>query len=244
MRDGDQVSRSALWLRDAMGGLSVAGLLVPEAVAYAGIAGLAPGRALAAGVAGGLAYAFAGRSRFAILGPTSSSAAILAAALTSLSALDDPALAHDPALRASLTTGMIAIVGMLFLGLRLFRLGNLSGFISRPVLKGFAFGLALTIIIKQMPKLFGIAAPSGSVWAVLGGIAAQTHAWNMPSMVLGGVTLATLLILRRWPALPGALLVLLGAVALGVFARPEQWGSPLPDQSRSILAGQRYRPSR
>lgn len=227
MRDGDQVSRKPSWLRDTMGGLSVAGVLVPEAVAYAGIAGLAPGRALAAGVAGGLAYALAGRSRFAILGPTSSSATILGAALTSLAALDDPALAHDPALRTGLTTGMIAIVGLLFLGLGLFRLGNLSGFISRPVLKGFAFGLALTIIVKQLPKLFGIAAPSGSVWAVLGGIAAQVHGWNLPSLALGGGTLAALLALRRWPALPGALLVLLGAVTLGAFGRPEQWGIAL-----------------
>jgi MFS superfamily sulfate permease-like transporter len=230
MRDGDQASRAAtgpIWWRDAVGGLSVAGLLVPEAVAYAGIAGLPAGRALAAGVAGGLIYALAGRSRFAILGPTSSSAAILAAALTSLSALDDPALAADPALRASLTTGMIAIVGVLFLGLRLFRLGNLSGFISRPVLKGFAFGLAVTIIVKQMPKLFGIPAPSGTVWDVIAGIIARHDAWNLPSMALGGATLAAVLVLRRWPAVPGALLVLLCAVALGALGRPEQWGIAL-----------------
>ncbi|MDE1915171.1 MAG: SulP family inorganic anion transporter [Sphingomonadales bacterium] len=214
-------------VRDLPPGLSVAGVLVPEAVAYAGIAGLAPGRALIAGVAGGLTYALAGRSRFAILGPTSSSAAILGAALVSLSSLDDPALAHDPALRASLATGMIAIVGLLFLGLRLFRLGNLSGFISRPVLKGFAFGLALTIIVKQLPKLFGMAVASKSVWGVLHDLALGADRWNWPSLVLGGGTLAALLTARRWPALPGALIVLIAAMALGLLGHPESWGVAL-----------------
>jgi len=230
MLDGEQASRwrqAAQGWRDIPGGLSVAGLLVPEAVAYAGIAGLAPGRALIAGVAGGLAYALAGRSRFAILGPTSSSAAILGAALASLSTLDDPVLAADPALRGSLATGLIALVGVLFLGLRLFRLGNLSGFISRPVLKGFAFGLALTIIVKQLPKLLGIAAPSGALWDVLWGMAAQAEHWNWPSVVLGAGTVAVLLVLRRWPAVPGALLVLVGAVVLGTVGRPEAWGVAL-----------------
>jgi MFS superfamily sulfate permease-like transporter len=215
------------WARDVPPGLSVAGVLVPEAVAYAGIAGLAPGRALIAGVAGGLAYALAGRSRFAILGPTSSSAAILGAALASLSTLDDPVLGHDPALRASLATGMIAIVGVLFLGLRLFRLGNLSGFISRPVLKGFAFGLALTIIVKQLPKLFGMAVSSGTVWGVLWDLARGFERWNWPSLVLGGGTVAALLVARRWPALPGALIVLVSAVVLGVLGHPERWGVAL-----------------
>lgn len=229
MRDGLTTSRGATtwpW-RDIPGGLSVAGLLVPEAVAYAGIAGLPPGRALIAGVAGGLAYAVAGRSRFAILGPTSSSAAILAAALTSLSLLDDPALGHDPAVRAGMATVMIALVGVLFLGMWLFRLGNLSGFISRPVLKGFAFGLALTIIVKQVPKVLGIAAPAGSLWHVLAQMAAQSHAWNLPSIALGLVTLAALLVLRRWPVVPGALVVLIAAVALGTVSHPERWGVAL-----------------
>ena len=76
IREKNQAQSSAA---DVLAGLAVAGLILPEAVAYAGIAGLAPGHALAAGIAGGLAYALAGRSRFAIVAPTSSSAAILAA---------------------------------------------------------------------------------------------------------------------------------------------------------------------
>jgi MFS superfamily sulfate permease-like transporter len=72
--------------RDLLTGLGLAGLLLPEAVAYAGMAGLAPGRAIVAAVAGALAYAVLGRSRYAVIAPTSSSAAILGAALIGLSA--------------------------------------------------------------------------------------------------------------------------------------------------------------
>jgi len=66
---------------DLVAGLSVAGLMLPEAVAYAGIAGLQPQRAILAAIAGCLFYALVGHSRFAIVTPTSSSAAILAATL-------------------------------------------------------------------------------------------------------------------------------------------------------------------
>jgi len=111
--------------------------------------------------------------------------------------------------------------------LRLFRLGNLSGFISRPVLKGFAFGLALTIILKQCPKLLGIPATSGSVWTMVWGMGAQASHWNWPSVGLGVGTVAALLMLRRWPAVPGALLVLVGAVALGTWGQPQAWGIAL-----------------
>ena len=67
-----------LAIGDVLAGLAVAGLILPEGVAYAQIAGLPAGRALAAGIAGGLAYVLVGRSRFAVLSPTSSSAAIVA----------------------------------------------------------------------------------------------------------------------------------------------------------------------
>jgi MFS superfamily sulfate permease-like transporter len=96
-------------IRDCITGLSVAGLMLPEGVAYAGIAGLSPGRALAAGIAGGLTYAVIGRSRFAIISPTSSSAAILAAALAGLS--------RDPATREMMATALVAIAGCIFLAL-------------------------------------------------------------------------------------------------------------------------------
>ncbi|HWU03668.1 MAG TPA: SulP family inorganic anion transporter, partial [Novosphingobium sp.] len=212
--------------RDIVTGLSVAGLMLPEAVAYAGIAGLPPGRALAAGVAGGLAYALVGRSRFAVLSPTSSSAAILGAALTGLAGAT-LAQGADPAQRGAMATGLVAMVGVLFLALSAFRMGNLSGFVSRPVLRGFAFGLAITIIIKQLPKLFGVAVAGGPVWRILRELAQAAPRWNGPSLLIGLASVAALLALRRAPRLPGALLVIAAGVALGQAFDPAAWGVAL-----------------
>jgi len=188
---------TAIWQArsiDLLAGLSVAGLLVPEAVAYAGIAGLAPGRALVAGVVGGLVYAIVGRSRFAVVSATSSSASILAAALGSLAAAPQMPGAVDG---DALATAMTLMVGVMFVGLGLFRLGGLAGFVSRPVLRGFAFGLAATIIIKQLPHLLRISVPGSTIGQVLAGIATHASQWHWPSLVLGLASLIGLVRLRR-----------------------------------------------
>lgn len=190
-------------------GVSVAGLLIPEAVAYSGIAGLAPGRALIAGIAGGLAYAILGRSRFAVVSPTSSSAVILAAALGSMTAAPD--------MRENMATAVTLTVGVMFAGLALFRLGGFAGFISRPVLRGFAFGLAITIIVKQLPKLAGTAVPRGSIGQVLFDLARQSADWHWASIGLGIAALAGLIAMRRSGTLPGPLIVIVAGIALGRF---------------------------
>ncbi|WP_295635981.1 SulP family inorganic anion transporter [Novosphingobium sp.] len=195
-----------LAISDVLAGLAVAGLILPEGVAYAGIAGLPPGRALAAGIAGGLAYLAVGRSRFAVLSPTSSSAAILAAALATLPG--------GPAERTGLASALVVAVGVIFIGLAAFRLGSLSGFVSRPVLRGFAFGLAVTIIVKQLPKLFGVTVSGGPIWSIVGGLLATREGWRIESLALGMLALGLLLALRRVPRVPGALVVLAGGIAL------------------------------
>ena len=133
---------------DLIAGISVAGLMLPESVAYAGIAGLPPNRAILASIAGCLVYTLFGRSRFAIVAPTSSSAAILAATLAI-----EPG---DPAVKAALATIAVGLAGILFLIAAAFRLGGVANFISRPVLRGFALGLAITIIVHQLPILVGV----------------------------------------------------------------------------------------
>lgn len=193
-------------LRDTLAGLSVAGLMVPEAVAYAGIAGLPPGRALIAAVTGGLAYAAIGRSRFAVVSPTSSSAAILAAAVASLA----PVRGVDPAV---LATALTLLAGLLFCGLALARLGSLAAFVSRPVLHGFAFGLAVTIIVRQLPHLAGIAVPAGSVGAVLRDCLRALPRWHLASLGCGTAALALLLLLKCWRAVPATLVVIVLGIA-------------------------------
>jgi MFS superfamily sulfate permease-like transporter len=195
---------------DLVAGVSVAGLMLPEAVAYAGIAGLAPGRAVLAAIAGSLAYALVGRSRFAIVSPTSSSAAILAAALA--------AMPGGAAAQGILATLAVAMAGALFLIAAALKLGGLTGFIARPVLRGFAFGLAITIILRQLPTMAGVSVSAPDIFRLAWRLIAAIQQWHPASVATGLVALAALLALRRIPAIPGAFLVLvLGIAASAAF---------------------------
>lgn len=194
-----------MYQRDWVAGISIAGLMLPEAVAYAGIAGLPPQRAIFAAIAGCLVYALIGRSRYAIVTPTSSSAAILAATLAAM-----PGAAAD---KAALATIVVAIVGVLFLAASVLRLGNLAAFISRPVLRGFAFGLAITIILRQLPVLAGLPVPASDVFHLIRTLASTLPQWHLPSAAVGVAALAALILLRRAPLVPGACLVLAAGIA-------------------------------
>ena len=191
---------------DFAAGLSVAGLLLPEAVAYAGIAGLPPQRAVVAAVAGCLAYAVLGRSRFAVVSPTSASAAILAATLATF-----PVGGGE---RATLATLAVAIAGLVFLLAWVARLGLLTGFIARPVLRGFAFGLALTIILRQVPAITGAAVEAGDLPRFVVALAGSFPRWHPASVACGLFALGALLAARRLPMLPGAFLVVLAGAGL------------------------------
>ena len=190
---------------DLIAGLSVAGLMLPETVAYAGIAGLPAQRGILAGIVGCLVYALVGRSRFAVVSPTSSSAAILAATLA--------ATPGDISVKLAAATVVTALVGGLFLLAGVARLGGLAGFISRPVLRGFAFGLAITIILRQLPALAGVKLNSPDLAHLIFDLAAAIPRWNMASLGVGLAALAVLMALRRFPAVPAAFLVLASGIA-------------------------------
>ncbi len=194
--------------RNLVAGLSVAGLMLPEAVAYAGIAGLPPQRAILAGIAGALAYSLIGRSRFAIVSPTSSSAAILAAALATL-----PGDATTKLLSATI---VVAMTGIVFLVAAAARLGGLTGFISRPVLRGFAFGLAITIVLRQLPAVTGVELHAGNIATLAIALVGSVPHWHVASIVTGAIAFAALLMLRRVPAVPGALMVLAGGIVASI----------------------------
>lgn len=200
---------------DLIAGLSIAGLLLPEAVAYAGIAGLPPQRAILAAIAGCLVYWIFGRSRFAFVSPTSSAAAILAATLT--------AIPGDDATRAAAATVVVALTAIFFLLAAAARLGWLAGFISRPVLSGFVFGLSVTIVIRQMPILVGFPVHAPDIFHVVAELLAALPRWNPASVAVGAAALIALLLLRRFPAIPGAFLVLAAGIAASTMLRlPEQ----------------------
>ena len=195
---------------DFIAGVCVAGLMLPEAVAYAGIAGLPAQRAIFAAIAGCLGYAIAGRSRFAIVSATSSSAVILAATLAAI-----PGALGD---KAALATIVVAMTGLLFLLASAAKLGAMTSFISRPVLHGFAFGIAVTIILHQLPIVTGVAVAAPDIARFAIALIASASSWNIVSLATGAIALAALLALRCAPAVPGALCVLIaGVVASHVF---------------------------
>jgi MFS superfamily sulfate permease-like transporter len=194
--------------QDALAGLSVAGLLLPSAIAYAAIAGLAPEHAIIATIIGLGVYALCGRSRFAMVAPTSSSAAILAAIVLSMQ--------HD-ATGAVIADAAILAAGLCFLIASALRAGALASFISRPVLSGFSFGIALTITIKQIPAIAGVTLPpsgSGGVFLVVWHLLAAGREFHFWSVVIGAVALGLLAVLRRIRGLPASALVLAAGVLL------------------------------
>ena len=201
---------------DLIAGVSMAGLLLPEGVAYAGIAGLPPQAGMLALFAGLAVYGLIGRSRFALVSATSSSAAVLGAATLSLAG-------HDAALPAALAAGLVLATGLAFLAAGALRLGSICSFISRPVLRGFSFGRALVIILKQLPKLAGMRASADSAPAAAWELLAQWPQWNASALALGVAALVALKLLARLPRLPGALLVIAAGIAaaqgLGLAAR-------------------------
>ncbi|MCU7248175.1 SulP family inorganic anion transporter [Pseudomonas koreensis] len=199
----DRQSRS----QDLLAGLSIAGLLLPEAVAYSSIAALPPQAGVIALFAGLLCYALMGTSRFAVVSATSSSAAVLAAATASLAG-------GDPSLRLGLAVGLVMMTGVLFLLAGLLKLGSVTSFIAKPVLRGFALGLAATIILKQVASVVDVHLTDSNLIRFLPQLLEQWPRWNLAG---AGVAVAALLVLMacaRFRRVPGGLIV----VALGVAA--------------------------
>lgn len=194
---------------DVLSGVSVAGLLLPEALAYSNLAGLAPQAGVIGLFAGLLFYAALGRSRYAIVTATSSSAAVLAAATLTLGGT-------DPMLRAAIATVLVTGCGVAFLLAAGARLGSLSNLIARPVLHGFSFGLALTIVLKQLPHLAGIDVHAVNFYGLLLALAHSVGRFQLWSFAVGIVAVLALQALGRLREVPGALLVIL----LGIIAAP------------------------
>ena len=193
---------------DLVAGVSMAGLLLPEAVAYSGIAGLPPQAGVLGLFAGLLVYGWIGRSRFAIVSATSSSAAVLGAATLSLAG-------PDAQLRAALAAALVLATGLAFLAAGAMRLGSICSFISKPVLRGFSFGLALVIIVKQWPHLTGAHSGAEGAAVVAWEVLAQLPHWHWRGLALGVASLAALALLTRLPKLPGALMVIAAAIVAG-----------------------------
>lgn len=182
---------------DLAGGLAVAAVTVPVGIANAQLAGLPPATGLYASVLPLLAYALAGSSHHLMLGASGAAAALVASAIA-------PLAGGDPARYLALTTMLTLLVGLICLVASLLRLGAIADFLSKPILVGFMNGLALSIVLGQLGPLFGIPLASVGLFPRALEFLGRLPEAHLPTLALGLLSLATLLVatrrLRRVPA--------------------------------------------
>jgi high affinity sulfate transporter 1 len=202
------------WLRhDIAAGLVLTTMLVPVGIAYAVASGVPGIYGLYATIVPLLAYALFGPSRILVLGPDSSLAAVILAVVLPLSG-------GDP-MRAVALAGMMAIVsGLVCIFAGLARLGFITELLSKPIRYGYMNGIALTVLISQLPKMFGFSVEDDGPVRKLVAIGASVLDGNanLTAFAVGFATLALILLLKKFRRVPGILLAVVGAtVAVGVF---------------------------
>jgi len=198
------------WLRhDILAGLVMTTMLVPVGIAYAEASGLPGISGLYATIVPLVAYALFGPSRILVLGPDSALAAVILAVVLPLSA-GDPHRAIDPG-------GVMAIVsGLVCVAAGLARLGFITELLSKPIRYGYMNGIALTVILSQIPKLLGFSVKADGPLRQAWGIAERMWGGgsNVTAFAIGGSTLALILALKRWPRVPGMLIAVSAATAV------------------------------
>jgi high affinity sulfate transporter 1 len=204
----------ATWLtRDIVAGIVLATMLVPVGIAYAVASGVPGIYGLYATIVPLLAYALFGPSRILVLGPDSSLAAVILGVVLPLSG-------GDP-YRAVALAGMMAVVsGVVCILAGIARLGFVTELLSKPIRYGYMNGIALTVLISQLPKLFGFSiesdGPLRNLWAIVEAILGGRANWA--AFAVGAGTLAVILLLKSSKRVPGILVAVVGATAIvGVF---------------------------
>lgn len=181
---------------------------MPQAVAYAQIAGLRPEAGLVAAPGALLGYALLGSSRTLIVSATSATAALSAATV-------GPLAEGGTSRYVTLSAALAIVTGAAFAAAGLLRLGGVADLISKPVLTGFLFGLGLTIAIGQLSKLFGVPAGSGDFFEQLWDLLSSLGETDALTLVVGAASVAFLVVLGRVaPGLPSSLLLLVGAIVV------------------------------
>jgi high affinity sulfate transporter 1 len=203
----------AAWLpRDVMAGLVLTTMLVPVGIAYALASGVPGIYGLYATIVPLLAYALFGPSRILVLGPDSSLAPVILAVVLPLSAGD--------AMRAVALASMMAVVsGLVCVLIGVLRLGFVTELLSKPIRYGYMNGIALTVLISQLPKLCGFsidsAGPLRDLVSITKGVLGGRVNWT--SFVVGTGTLAAILLLKPYKRIPGLLIAVVAAtIVVGV----------------------------
>jgi high affinity sulfate transporter 1 len=200
----------ATWLtHDIVAGVVLATMLVPVGIAYAVASGVPGIYGLYATIVPLLAYAVFGPSRILVLGPDSSLAAVILGVVFPLSG-------GDP-LRAVALAGMMAIVsGFVCILVGAARLGFITELLSKPIRYGYMNGIALTVLISQLPKLFGFSiegdGPLRKIWAIAEAVRDGRTNWT--AFAIGAGTLAVIFLLSDRKRVPGILVAVIGATAI------------------------------
>ncbi len=196
-----------------MAGLVMTTMLVPVGIAYAEASGLPGISGLYATIVPLLAYAIFGPSRILVLGPDSALAALILTVVQPLSG-------GDPQRAIALAGMMAAISGTICIVAGLARLGFITELLSKPIRYGYMNGIALTVLLSQVPKLLGFSlkaeGPLRQIWDIAKNV--QSGNTNIVALAIGGSTLVTILFLKRWRRVPGILIAVVGAtIAVAAF---------------------------
>jgi sulfate permease, SulP family len=192
--------------RDLLAGVTVAALALPSSLAYAEIAGLSPVIGLYALLLPAVAYALFGSSRQLIVGPDGSIAALVGAAIIPLAA--------TPEQRAPLAALLAILVGAVFLGGWVARLGWIADYFSRPVLIGYIHGIAIVLIVGQVGKLLGLSISGQTPPSEIIEVVREITDLSWTTLAVGLACLAALLLLGLVPRIPGPLIVVVLAIGI------------------------------
>ncbi|HEY2282617.1 MAG TPA: sulfate permease [Solirubrobacteraceae bacterium] len=224
--------RRASLRHDAVAGIVLAAILVPQGMAYAQLAGLPAATGLYTTVACLVGYAIFGPSRVLVLGPDSSISPLILAAIT-------PLLADGDTGTAIALAGMLAVlVGLTEIGLGLGRLGFVADLLSKEVQVGYMNGLGITIIVGQLPKLFGFSTSADSFLKEVRVFFEDLDQTHTTTLIVGVAVLALLVILPRVTRrVPAVLVAVVGVtVASAVLGLAEHGVDTVGSLPRGIPA--------
>ena len=195
------------WLRaDLIAGVTVAALIVPKNLGYAGIAGIPLQNGLYAAAAGAIVYAIFGSCRQISVGPSSGLAAVAASAVLAAGLLTEQDI-------ATFVAGITLASGLLYLLLALFRMGWIARFLSRAVVTGFLFGAAIDVVIGELPKLTGTEVTGSNPIQELRSWIGTLGEGQTATVVVGVIALVVVFGLRAVaPRVPGALVLVVGGL--------------------------------
>lgn len=204
---------------DVLAGLTVAGIAIPQSMAYAQLAGLNLTAGLYAAFFAMLVFAVLSSSKYVIMGPDAAMAALAGSAVI-------PLAAGDPTKAAALVAVLAMFIGFFAVVAVFARIGYIAEFLSRPILLGYMAGLALVIIATQLPSVFGIPAPVntnfiGSVWYLISNLSSVhvlTFSLGMSALIFG------LYITRNYNRFPAGLALLILAIIISMMFNLSDYG--------------------